>query len=194
MIQTTIIGRLESPTITLTGIDLTIRTLGKMKDHVKTIIILGKVVTITMVIDVMNSEAGEPIEETVTTKANRMIGNRINKTPQRMTELTSEETKARIGTTRTAEMAAVGSSMVVLVTNAREIVKIGIMNTLRATIIEMRTKIEMKIIEMRTKGIREEGVEAPTTSTITGKRSVISKKWTRIEQESTMVQKTCREI
>jgi hypothetical protein len=79
-----------------------------------------------------------------------------------------------------AETAAIGSSMLVMVTNAREIVKIGIMITLKATIIEMRTK-----------GIREEGVEAPT---ITGTRSVISKKWTRIELEGTMVHKACREI
>jgi hypothetical protein len=72
MIQTIIIGRLESPTITTTGIDLTIRT-------------LGKVVKITVVIDVMSRVAVEPIEETVTTKANKMIGNRISKTSLRMT-------------------------------------------------------------------------------------------------------------
>jgi hypothetical protein len=186
MIRTIIIGRLESPTITTTGIDLTIRT-------------LGKAVTITVVIDVMSSVMEEPIEEMVTTKAIKKIGNRISKTSQRMTEPTSEKIKARKGTTRMveiivkiirigiAETAAIGSSMLVMVTNAREIVKIGIMTILKATIIEMK-------IEMRTKGIREEGVEAPTTSTITGIRSVISKKWARIETEGTMVHKACREI
>jgi hypothetical protein len=202
MIQTIIIGRLESPTITLTGIDLTIRTLGKMTDQVKiikildnTIVILGKDVTITVVIDVMSSVEMEPIEEMVTTKASKKIGNRISKTSQRMTEPTSEKIKARKSTTRMveiivkiirigiAETAAIGSSMLVMVTNAREIEKIGIMTILKATIIEMRTK-----------GIREEGVEAPTTSTITGTRSVISKKWARIETEGTMVHKACREI